>query len=45
VFQILINKDNYDYILALNATMESLGPVKQSFQVDLVKEGKIELKK
>jgi LEA14-like dessication related protein len=45
VFEILINKDTYDYTLTLNAILESSDPLKKSFQVDLIKSGKIELKK
>ncbi len=45
IFNILRNKDNYDYVLTLNATLESYDPLKQSFHIDLVKNGEMELKK
>lgn len=44
-FDVLRNKDNYDYTLTLNANLESSGPVKDSFAINLVKIGKMELKK
>ncbi len=43
--QILFNKDNYAYVLNLKATLESVYPYQESFQVDLVKAGNMELKK
>ena len=45
IFQVLINKDSYDYTLTLNAILESTDPMKESFHVDLIKNGKMELKK
>ena len=45
VFDIIINKDSYDYILTLNATIESSNPVKESFPIVLTKSGKMELRK
>lgn len=45
IFDILMNKDNYDYTLTLNAFLESTDPIKESFHIDLTKTGKMELKK
>lgn len=45
IFDVLINKDNYDYELTLNAILESPDPSKESFHIDLVKSGTMELKK
>jgi LEA14-like dessication related protein len=45
LFQILINNDRYNYTLQLNASLESSGPVKETFELDLVKSGIMELKK
>lgn len=45
IFEILINKDTYDYTLTLNAILESPDSLKQSFHLDITKSGKIELKK
>jgi len=45
IFQILVNKDKYNYVLILNASMESYSPIKESFQIDIVKKGEIELQK
>jgi LEA14-like dessication related protein len=42
---VLNDKDNYDYTLFMNATIESISPVKESFQVELIKSGRMELKK
>ncbi len=45
LFQILINKDRYNYVLTLNAVMESTNPVKEIFHVNFTQKGKVELKK
>ena len=45
IFEVLINKDNYEYTLTLNATLESSDPLNESFHIDLTKNGKMELKK
>jgi len=45
IFQIIINKDNYDYTLTLNAILESSDPMQQSFHIDITKSGKMELRK
>jgi len=45
IFDVLINNDNYDYILTLNAILESTDPLKESFHINLIKNGKMELKK
>jgi LEA14-like dessication related protein len=45
VFDIIIDKDSYDYTLTLNAVLESADPFKASFPIDLVKVGKMELRK
>src|ERR1035437_3173008 len=45
IFEIIINKDSYDYILTMNAILESDNGVKESFNIGLTKNGKMELKK
>lgn len=45
LFQILINKDNYNYVLTLNALIASSYPMTASFQINMVKTGHMELKK
>ena len=45
VFEILVNKDKYNYNLTLNAVLESVDPLKKSFNFDLTKNGKMELRK
>jgi LEA14-like dessication related protein len=45
IFDIVINKDTYDYTLTLNAILESSDPLKESLHIDLTKNGKMELKK
>jgi LEA14-like dessication related protein len=45
IFEVIINNDNYDYTLTLNAILESTDPLKKSFHIDLRKTGKMELKK
>lgn len=45
VFQVLINKDSYDYTLTLNGILESTDPLNESFNIDITKMGKMELKK
>lgn len=42
-FEMVINKDNYDYTLSLNAILETTYPFKQSFHIDLIKNGQMEL--
>ena len=44
-FDVIINKDSYDYTLTLKAILESTDPLKESFPIDLVKKGKMELRK
>ncbi|MBI5539449.1 MAG: LEA type 2 family protein [Bacteroidia bacterium] len=44
-FEVIFNNDNYDYTLTLNAILESTYPIKQSFSLDIVKTGQMELKK
>lgn len=44
-FDVLINKDSYDYTLTLNAILEAKDPVKESFKINLTKSGTMELKK
>lgn len=44
-FDVIINKDHYDYKLTLNAVLESTDPVNESFPIDLVTIGTMELKK
>ena len=45
LFNILTNKDTYNYSLRIEAYLESISPFRESFQVDITKNGKIELKK
>lgn len=45
LWAVLNDKDNYDYTLSMNATIESTTPVKESFQIELIKSGRMELKK
>ncbi len=45
VFDVIINKDKYNYTLTLNAILESSYPFKESFHIDLTKNGQMELKK
>jgi hypothetical protein len=44
-FDVLINEDNYDYTLCIKASLEPVGSVNQSFDIDLTKTGKMELRK
>jgi LEA14-like dessication related protein len=44
-FQVLMNKDQYDYTLTLHAILKSIQPFNRSFLIDLEKSGKMELKK
>lgn len=44
-FDVLINKDSYDYTLKLDAILEAKDPIKQSFKINLSKSGTMELKK
>lgn len=43
--QVLFDKDTYDYKLLLKASMHSVQPFEQSFEIDLEKTGRMELKK
>ena len=45
LFDVMINKDSYDYTLKLNASLESSGLLKDTFAIDIVKRGTMELKK
>lgn len=45
LWAVLNDRDNYDYSLSMNATIESTSPLKESFQIELIKSGKMELKK
>ncbi len=45
LWAVLNDKDNYDYTLSMNATVESTTPVQESFQIELIKVGRMELKK
>lgn len=42
---VIANKDTYDYTIKLNAILESTDPIRESFQIDLIKNGTMELKK
>lgn len=44
-FQVLMNKDKYNYILKLRAVLKSVDPIARSFDLDLEKSGRMELKK
>ena len=45
IFEVIMNKDNYDYTLNLNAILESSHPLKESFHINISNSGKMELKK
>lgn len=45
VFQLLVNKDKYYYKLDLNATLSAVGPIQDTFNINVIKNGKLELKK
>jgi LEA14-like dessication related protein len=45
LFNVLRNKDTYDYTLSLEATLETSHPLQESFHLDITKSGNIELKK
>lgn len=45
IFNIIMNKDNYDYELSINANLEVLGPMHEFFYIDISKNGRMELKK
>lgn len=42
---ILLNKDTHSYILRMKANLESAHPFQETFEVDLVNYGHMELKK
>lgn len=44
-FDVIINKDSYDYDLTLNANLEATEPIKESFKINLIKSGTMELRK
>jgi len=45
IYEVISNKDQYNYTLTLDALFESTVPFKQSFQIKITKNGTIELKK
>jgi LEA14-like dessication related protein len=45
IFDMMINRDNYNYTLNLNAILESTDPITQSFRINITQTGKVELKK
>lgn len=45
IYEVIFNKDQYYYTLTLDALLESTVPFKQSFQINLTKNGIMELKK
>jgi LEA14-like dessication related protein len=45
MLQVFFDKDKYDYTLTLKAVLESVEPEKKFFNLDLTKNGKMELKK
>jgi LEA14-like dessication related protein len=44
-WNVIRDKDNYDYILSMNALIESTSPINESFHVEVIKSGNMELKK
>jgi LEA14-like dessication related protein len=44
-WSVLRDKDNYDYTLSMNALIESTSPINESFLVEVIKSGRMELKK
>jgi len=45
IFEVITNNDKYDYTLKLNATLETRDSLKENFRINLIKSGKMELKK
>ncbi len=45
VFDVIINRDKYDYSLTLKATVKSTNPQQKYFSLDITKSGKMELRK
>jgi len=45
IFDLLFNKDNFDYTITLNALLESPAPLNESFKISISKSGKMELRK
>lgn len=45
IFQLLMNKDKYYYKLHLNGIMKASGPIQDTFSINVVKNGQLELKK
>jgi LEA14-like dessication related protein len=45
LWAVLNDRDNYEYTLSMNATIESISLVKESFQIELINSGNMELKK
>jgi len=45
IFDVIINKDKYDYSLTLDAILETTQPFKQSFNINISSDGRMELKK
>ncbi|HWY10160.1 MAG TPA: LEA type 2 family protein [Bacteroidia bacterium] len=45
IWDVLRDKDKYDYKLSMNAIVESTSLIKESFHIDLTKSGKMELRK
>lgn len=43
IFEVIMNKDNYDYTLNLDAFLKSSPPMKESFLIDISYSGKMEL--
>jgi LEA14-like dessication related protein len=44
-WNVLRDKDNYAYSLSMNALIESISPISESFRVEVIKSGNMELKK
>lgn len=45
IIQIALDKDDYYYQLILKADLEAKGPIKDTFKIEVVRNGKLELKK
>ncbi len=45
IFEVMINKDNYDYILTMGISLRSADEERKRYHIDLTQTGKMELKK
>lgn len=45
LFEVIMNKDNYNYTIKLDAILETKGPINQSLNISITKSGMMELRK